>query len=110
MPRYEWRGASAFHDHRNDRVIEPGDTVELDAHIAEPQPAFVAVEEGDSDESDDEAEPPFDPGAATVEELRDTLDKIPDDVTDAELDALYRAETEGKNRETALDAIDAARE
>jgi len=49
---------------------------------------------------------PFDPSDYTVDELRDAL---AEGYTDDELDALYQAEDDGKDRETALDAIDAAR-
>jgi len=65
--------------------------------------ALVAV-----DEAGDEPAPPFDPADCTVDDLRDRLDET--DYTAEELDALAAAEADGKNRETAHDAIDNARE
>lgn len=126
MPRYEWQGADTFRDRRNDREIEPGDVVELDAHVAEPQSEFVRVETdsdeaGAADESDDEdgeGEPddeeadtddaPIDPTEYTVDELRDVLAEGGFDADT--LDTIADAERAGEGRQTALDAIDAARE
>jgi hypothetical protein len=45
MPLYEWRGADSFRDHRNDRTVAPGDVVELNEHVAEPQSELVRVDE-----------------------------------------------------------------
>ena len=106
--RYEWQGASPFRDHRNDREVKPGEVVELNDHVAGPHPEFVAVEE-DDDTTGESVEPPFDPSDATVDELREMLEDIPDDVTDAELDALYEAEQADEARDTALEALDNAR-
>jgi hypothetical protein len=61
-----------------------------------------------ADEAGDEPEPPFDPADLTVDELHDRLDEA--DYTAGELDALAAAERGGKDRETAHDAIDSARE
>lgn len=114
MPRYEWRGAGVFRDNRNDRDIEPGDVVELDAHVAGRQPEFTCVEadtgDSNSDDSDDAVGdvPPFHPEDRTVAEIQDTLDEY--HYPEEALTALAEAEREGKNRETALDAIDSARE
>jgi hypothetical protein len=60
------------------------------------------------DEAGDEPEPPFDPADHTADELRDRLDET--DYTAGELDSLAAAERGGKDRETAHDAIDSARE
>ncbi len=49
MPHYEWHGTDSFQDNRNDRVIEPGDIVELDEHVAGPHPEFVEVDEPEDD-------------------------------------------------------------
>lgn len=51
---------------------------------------------------------PFAPGDYSVDDLRDELGER--DLTADELDALADAEREGKDRSTALDAIDVARE
>lgn len=113
MPRYEWRGADTFHDRRNGREIKPGTVVELDAHVAEPQSEFVRVETdtdeaGVVDESDADDAPPIDPTEYTVDELRDVL---AEGGFDAEtLDVIAGAERAGESRQTALDALDAARE
>lgn len=52
-------------------------------------------------------DPPVDPADYTVDELRDELDS--GDYSERELDALADAERSGKDRETAMDAIEAAR-
>ena len=112
MPRYEWHGASPFRDRRNDRVIEPGDVVELDTHVAETQPEFARVEDDSGggsergDEPPDEASPPFDPTDLTVGELESELSD--GDFSGAELEALATAEgADGSPRSTALEAIEA---
>jgi hypothetical protein len=51
---------------------------------------------------------PFDPDGYSVDELETKLSE--GDYSADELDALSDAESEGANRTTALDAIDAARE
>lgn len=60
MPTYQWQGASTFRDAQNDREIDPGETVDIDEHIAGPQPEFRRVEESNEKEADaddgDEAE------------------------------------------------------
>jgi len=65
MPRYTWHGSDVFNDNANERVIEPGETVELSERIAAPHPEFVEASdneteadsaESDEDESDDEPE------------------------------------------------------
>jgi len=113
MPLYEWRGADEFQDNRNDRVIKPGETVELDEHVGGPQPYLVEVEEDDGEgggsDNTEDVEPPFDPGEATIDELEAQLEDVPEDVSDAELDALHQAEKDGKERDGALNAIDAVR-
>lgn len=112
MPRYEYQGAAPFSDNRNDRVIEPGDVVELDAHVAGPHPDMVPVADADSASGDAESDageesdatPPFKTEDLTVSELRGAVQDIDDpDV----LEAVREAEASGKNRDTALDAIDA---
>lgn len=128
VERIRWDGAHAYRDHANDRVIEPGEFIGDGAErIASAHPhdvERVTVDDdgdagdtgGDTVESEapgsDEqyVESPFDPGDHTVDELRDALENIPDDVTDAELEALAEAERDGDNRTSALDAIEAARE
>lgn len=51
MPVYEWTGSSAFHDNRNDRVIEPGEKVEVSEEIAEGHREFQEADTEDADES-----------------------------------------------------------
>jgi hypothetical protein len=117
MGTYRWVGSHAYRDHANDRVIEPGDEFEED-RIAEAHPYDVeAVDEsraGPADADDDAAaddveaaDPPVDPSELTVDELEAELDEA--DWGDSALQGLRDAEAAGKNRETALDAIDAAR-
>lgn len=62
MPTYTWHGSDTFTDNANERVIEPGETVEISDRIAGPNPGFVEVSdaetetnspESDEDESDD---------------------------------------------------------
>jgi len=66
--------------------------------------ALVREEDGPPDE----AEAPFDPCDLTVDELTSALED--DDLDSDDLDALAAAEADGKDRDTALDAIDAHRE
>jgi len=61
----------------------------------------------DDTDAPDETDPPFDPGDTTVAELEDILDES--SYSGDELDALSASEREGENRQTAHDAIDAAR-
>lgn len=56
----------------------------------------------------DTPEPPFDPSAHTVDDLKERLDE--NNYSADDLDALAAAESAGKDRETAHDAIDSARE
>lgn len=119
MPHYRWEGADTFHDYRNDREIDPGDVVDLDAHVADPHPGMVPVaDEADAGEapSDGEAEAPptetspIDPSEYSVDELRDALEDEDYDWTDAALRGLREAEADGEGRTTALEAIDKALE
>jgi len=107
MPRYEWRGSDVFRDNRNDREIARGDIVELDESVAEPHSEFVRVEEGDDEAGDEDL--PFDPNDATVSELRDLVNDAPDALTDETAEALYQAEADGKDRDTALEILDRLR-
>jgi len=90
--------------------VEQGDTVHVDDETAEyllENGNFEAVEAsaGESDSEDDGgAEPPVAPSELTVDELEATLDES--DYSDAELQALRAAEADGKDRSSALDAID----
>lgn len=45
MPRYRWTGVGPYHDNRNGRVVESGDVVELDEHVAAPNDELVRVED-----------------------------------------------------------------
>lgn len=89
------------------------------AYLCEERGDFERVtEDGDSDGDSDDAgngdddagdssgvEPPFDPREFTVDELRDELDD--GDYGGSELHALGGAEADGKDRETAHEAIEA---
>jgi hypothetical protein len=110
MP-YRWTGTHAYRDHANDRAIEPGEQLPEDIaeQVAGAHPFDVERVEEPDDDDDDVAEAPFDPDEYTVDELRGVLDE--GDYTDAELEALAEAEREdGEPRNTALEAIGAARE
>lgn len=50
MPHYEWSGEDGFRDSRNDRVVDPGEVVELDESIGGPQPQMVEVDDPTEDE------------------------------------------------------------
>lgn len=50
MARYEYRGNGQFSDNQNDRVIDPGDVVEIEPSLVEAH-AFVRVD-SDSDTED----------------------------------------------------------
>ncbi|ELZ48986.1 hypothetical protein C464_06230 [Halorubrum coriense DSM 10284] len=64
--------------------------------------ASTAKEGADTTDSDDEIVVDPDPSDLTVDELRDRID----DVDDVDLlEAIKDAEEEGKNRETATDAL-----
>jgi hypothetical protein len=66
--------------------------------------ALVREEDGPPDD----VEAPFDPCDLTVDELESKLDE--EDFSDEELAALLDSEASYKQRETALEAIDAQRE
>jgi hypothetical protein len=107
-----WTGAHAFRDHANDRVIEPGEELPEDVadQIAAAHPHQVEQTDDEPTDTDDESEAtsPIDPTEHTVPELEDALEE--GDYSDAELDAIADAEAAGESRNTALDAIEAARE
>lgn len=130
MPEYTFIGPQNW-EFEGDK-LSPGDSVEASEAFAasfpqffeeadadaeaSPGPAEVVETDVDADTNDDsgadadeetETESPFDPSDATVTELEDRLDD--ESFSDDELDALADAEREGKDRETALDAIDEAR-
>lgn len=50
MAQYEYRGSGVFQDNRNDREIEPGEVVEIDASLVGNH-AFVEVEEPEDDDN-----------------------------------------------------------
>lgn len=102
---YRWTGAHAFRDHANDRVIEAGE--ELPEDVAE-QVAAAHPHDVERIDEDDGAAPPFDPTELTVDEIEDEIDD--GDYSDAELEAVAAVEKSDDSRETALDAIDEARE
>lgn len=57
MPTYEYRGQSPFQDNRNDRVIEPGDVVELPASVVG-RHAFVEVDDPSEDAAEESGDVP----------------------------------------------------
>jgi len=103
MSTYEWTGAAPFNDTRNDRTIEPGETVVIADAVAANQPEFVRVEDTESDDGS-----PIDPSEYSVRDLTDVLES--ESYTESELDAIAEAEQQGDDRTTALDAIKAANE
>jgi len=122
MARYRWTGPHPHRDRRGGRVIEPGDTFDVE-RIAAAHPDNVERvaedgadgenatdgDDGDVDASGDETDAPLDPTDHTVAELRDALGEAPFD-GDA-LDAIAAAERDRAEgpRSTALEAIDDAR-
>jgi len=123
MPRYEWTGADDFRDSRNDRVVAPGDVVELTEYVGEPQKEMRRVAESDDEPATDE---PSDAGAKAGDDTpdegvtTDDLDPHPSDLTVPEveervadvedaalLETILEVETAGKNRTGAKDAIEA---
>ncbi|PCR89315.1 hypothetical protein [Natrinema ejinorense] len=108
--QYRWVGSHAFRDHANDRVIEPGEELPEDIadQIAAAHPHDVEpIDEGGGGDPVGDM-PPFPPQERTVEEIQDTLDEY--DYPEDALEALEAAERDGKDRDTALDAITEARE
>lgn len=121
MVRVQYRGNHSF-VHNEAGELSEGDVVEIGDYTYE-QFGFmfrpVDDDEGDTDTApdsaeteDDAAEPTaetddlFDPNEHTVSDLRDELGEMG---LSAEMgEALLAAERDGKNRETALDAIEAA--
>jgi len=134
LPRYEWRGDGGFRDNRNDRVVEPGETVALDEHVGGPHPELVRVGDDDDGDADDDSQP--DTVAEATEEyvtgdlseselegrLGHALDEPPFDPSECTVDELRErldradyhaveyqqlrdAERSGQNRTTAVKAI-----
>lgn len=50
MPVFEWTGSGEFNDNRNDRVISPGERVELSEDVAGGHREFVEVDDAESNE------------------------------------------------------------
>lgn len=94
MPTYEWTGTDDFRDSRNDRTVEPGETVDLDAHVGDPQKQMVRVEDEDvsldgtsqltTAESDDSHGDETDESGASGDSSDDTADGSDGDAEDAE--------------------------
>ncbi|SNZ18163.1 hypothetical protein SAMN06269185_3273 [Natronoarchaeum philippinense] len=111
MADYRWVGAHAYRDHRNDRVIEPGEEIGDDAErIVAAHPHDV--EQIDADDAGFES---FEDGIETVRDAvsfdpaERTNDEIADLVEDIdnreELAAIRDLEQHEQNRSGALDAI-----
>jgi len=115
MSTYRWTGTHAHRDHREGRVIEPGDTFDAEriaaAHPHDCEPVADDEAAGEGEDVDAEpteiADPPLNPADFAVDELRSALGDGGYD--GSELDAIEAAERAGQERTTALDAIDAAR-
>lgn len=126
MPEYTFTGPSGW-EFDSER-LSTGDSVEAsEAFVASfpqffeeaemdadaPPVADTAADSADTEPADnesteaDETEAPFDPSEQTIDELETRLEE--NDFSDAELDALADAESNGKDREGATDAIDEAR-
>lgn len=111
-PRVHVRGIGTF------QAGDQADVSTADAqYLIEERGDFEIVDNGGEDGTNDaDTVVPFDPNDLTVDELKDRLDD--NEYAEDELDALYSAEAggfgvdhpEGKERQTALDAIEARRE
>lgn len=101
MPRYEWQGPGQFRDGRNDRLIDPGEIVELEAHVGEPHRQMAPMEEA----------PVESEGSAHAEELADehwqrAVSAVEAGDADNYLDELERVD----DRDSVLAAIEGRRE
>ena len=117
MPRVEKTDGGLVYIRPLDRRFEIGDRADVSAeqaqYLVEERGDFDVVDAGDADvatedestsgESEEGVGPPFDPAEHTVDELESKLED--GDYGGSELHALAAAEEDGKNRETALDAI-----
>jgi hypothetical protein len=112
--RYRWVGAHAYRDHRNDRVIEPGEEIGEDAErIAAAHPHDVEEVDVEADDADAES---FEEGIETVRDAvsfdpsdhtNDEIAELVEDIDNAdELPAIRELEKHDQNRSGALDAID----
>ncbi|WP_135830642.1 hypothetical protein [Halorussus halobius] len=111
MPRVKKIAGGQYH-HRETGTLAIGDTVKVDgdfaAYLCEERGDFEVVDDGDDVREEDgppDDLPPFDPSEYTVDDLESELDS--EDYGGSELHALAAAEEDGKNRETALEAIKA---
>jgi len=107
MPRVRYVGNAGRYRLTNSSVdVEAGEATVVDEDMAEYLLArndFEPVED-----EPEEVDPPLNPGEFAVDSLREALAES--DYSDAELDAIADVETANKDRATAHDAIDAARE
>lgn len=84
------------------QLFERGDRADVDEETA----TYLVEERGDFDRVDGDGWEIPDPAEITVDELREAIDGASDDV----LDVYEQAERDGKNRSTALEAIQRERE
>lgn len=109
MPTLRYTGGGRFR--HGGRTFEHGDTATVDsdtaAHLLETAPFEELIDVDGRVVDETPATPPFDPGEHSVADLRDRLDDAT--LTSDELEALTAAESQGKKRTTALDAIETAR-
>lgn len=88
-----------------------GDELDVEPKVLEKHPNSLtriedpdlSADEADTDTTENEIEVDPDPSELTVDELRDRIVDVDDA---ALLGAIKDAEKEGKNRETAIDALD----
>lgn len=109
LVRSNWALRRSSADAAREFYPEPTEEDEADAEDAEepeelPEPESIVDEVNDYDGDPVGDIPPFSPGERTVAEIREVLDEY--DYPEEALSALADAERDGKNRETALDAIE----
>ncbi len=100
MPVFEWQGADEFRDHEADRVIQPGEAVELREAVGGPHPEFVEVEAADPEGDGDELP---DPSEYSVSEFFDEYSL--EDFSDEARSELAAMEADEKDRESMLDRL-----
>lgn len=113
MPRYEWRGVDVYHDRQGQRTIEPGDVVEIDAHLADPHPEFVPVADATEADADTDTEPDTESAVGEWDDeewldggYQDRADMVRTGSVDEYLDEIEACETS----QTVRDAVAARRE
>jgi len=121
MPHYEWTGDGSYQDHANDRIVEPGEVVELAERIGEPNTELVRVSDeevgdeasSDGDEENEEEgteegteEEAFEIETWLDQDYQTRADRVEDGDVDEHLDTIAEAETS----QTVQNAIDDRRD